>query len=210
MLVSFGKIIPASIIDLFTPGIINVHPSLLPKYRGPSPIESAIINRDNRTGVSLMQLVKAMDAGPVYAQVPYALDLSETRSELYEILGMLGANILIKELPAIIDGTTQAIAQIESDATYSHLLSKEQSMLTPTTSTPGELEAQVRAHLGFPKSRLKIGEYTIIVTKSHGVMTQKTPLDIECANGAFLSIDELIAPSGKTMTSEAFLRGYNL
>ena len=64
VLVAYGKIIPQSIIDLFTPGIINVHPSLLPKYRGPSPIESAIVNRDTKTGVSIMQLDSKMDARP--------------------------------------------------------------------------------------------------------------------------------------------------
>ena len=68
VLVSYGKIIPQTIIDLFQPGIINVHPSLLPKYRGPSPIESAIANRDKITGVTIMQLEQAMDAGPIYHQ----------------------------------------------------------------------------------------------------------------------------------------------
>ena len=68
VLVSFGRIIPQEIIDLFTPAIVNVHPSLLPKYRGPSPIESAILNGDTKTGVSLMKLSKEMDAGDVYSQ----------------------------------------------------------------------------------------------------------------------------------------------
>lgn len=210
VLVSYGKIIPESILELFHPGIINVHPSLLPAYRGPSPIESAIINRDNRTGVTIMKLVKAMDAGPIYTQVPYALDFTETRLELYETLGMLGANILISVLPAIVDGTLLPEQQDDSQASYCNLLSKEQSWLDISNKTPGELEAQIRAHLGYPKSRVTIGDYTIIVTKAHGVMTKKTPLDLKCANGAFLSIDELVAPSGKIMSADAFLRGYNI
>ena len=73
VLVSFGRIIPKSTIDLFSPGIINLHPSLLPKYRGSTPIESAIINGNKLTGVSIMQLVPAMDAGPVYEQINYQL-----------------------------------------------------------------------------------------------------------------------------------------
>ncbi|MGB4762813.1 MAG: methionyl-tRNA formyltransferase [Candidatus Saccharimonas sp.] len=210
VLVSYGKIIPESILELFHPGIINVHPSLLPKYRGPSPVESAIINRDNHTGVTIMKLVKAMDAGPIYTQVPYALDFTETRSELYEILGLLGANILVDKLPAIIDATLVPEEQVESDASYCTLLSKEQSWLDISAKTPGELEAQIRAHLGYPKSRLTLGTHEVIVTKAHGVMTKKTPLDLECANGAFLSIDELVAPSGKVVSADAFLRGYPL
>lgn len=210
VLVSYGKIISEQVLELFSPGIINLHPSLLPEYRGPSPIESAIANRDSRTGVTIMKLVKAMDAGPIYLQVPYALDQTETRPELYDTLGTLGANLLVQKLPAIIEGSIVATEQAEADATYCKLLSKDQSWLDVTTKTPGELEAQVRAHLGYPKSRIKLGEHEVIITKAHGVMTKKTPLDLECSNGAFLSIDELVAPSGRTMTAEAFLRGYPL
>ncbi len=210
VLVSYGKIIPESILQLFEPGIINVHPSLLPLYRGPSPIESAIYNRDNHTGVTIMKLVKAMDAGPIYAQVPYALDYTETRPELYQTLGTLGANYLIQTLPAIIDGTLEPTSQDDAAASYCTLLSKDDAVLDTSARTPGELEAQIRAHLEYPKSRVTIGNYEIIVTKAHGVMTKKTPLDLECANGAFLSIDDLVAPSGKIMDADAFLRGYPL
>ncbi|MBC7764316.1 methionyl-tRNA formyltransferase [Microbacteriaceae bacterium] len=210
VLVSFGKIIPSAIIDLFTPGIINVHPSLLPLYRGPSPIESAIKNRDAKTGVTLMQLAPKMDAGPIYTQVPYALDQTETKPELYDTLGQLGANLLVQKLSPIIDGTIQPIEQDDHAATYCQLLSKDDSLLDPLVITPGDAEALVRAHLGFPRTRVTIGEHTIIVKKAHAVMTKNTPLDIECQNGAFLSIDELVGPSGRTMTSDAFLRGYSL
>jgi methionyl-tRNA formyltransferase len=210
VLVSFGKIIPTAIIELFSPGIINVHPSLLPLYRGPSPIESAIKNRDAKTGVTLMKLAPKMDAGPIYTQVPYALDQTETKPELYDTLGQLGANLLVQKLPAILDGTISPAEQDDSEATYCQLLSKDDSLLDPSTVTPGEAEALIRAHLGFPRTRVTIGEYTVIVTKSHAVMTKNTPLDIECQNGAFLSIDEVVAPSGRTITGDAFLRGYPL
>ncbi len=210
VLVSYGKIIPQAIINLFTPGIINVHPSLLPIYRGPSPIESAIANRDAKTGVTLMQLAKGMDSGPIYYQVPYALDQTETRPELYATLGQLGAHILVQQLPAILNGTLQATPQDEASATYCRLLTKDSSYLDLSKLTPGQAEARIRAYLGFPRSRLHIGDYDIIVTKAHAVMDAKTPLDVACQNGAFLSIDELIAPSGRTMSAADFLRGYPL
>ena len=208
VLVSYGKIIPQQILDLFSPGIINVHPSLLPEYRGPSPIEAAIVNRDGRTGVSIMELSAEMDAGPIYFQTPYALDQTETRPELYETLGQLGANLLVQYMPSILDGSLQPTAQNDTDATYTQLLTKDNSRLDLSILTPGEAEARIRAHLGFPRSRLKIGDYDVIVTKAHVVMNKKTPLDLECANGAYLSIDELVAPSGKTISGDAFLRGY--
>lgn len=210
VLVSYGRIIPQSVIELFTPGIINVHPSLLPKYRGPSPIESAIQNRDGVTGVTIMQLSKDMDAGPIYAQVPYALDQTETKPELYETLGQLGANLLVQKLPAILSGSLIPSEQDHSEATYCKLLEKTAAPLNLNQVTPGQAEATIRAHLGFPRTRVQVGRHSVIATKAHVVMDKKTPLDLQCSNGAFLSIDELIAPSGRTMSADAFLRGYRL
>ena len=210
VLVSYGRLIPDELLEAFTPGIVNLHPSLLPRYRGPSPIESAIANRDNKTGVTIMQLVHAMDAGPIYAQFPYALDGTETRPELYETLGTLGAQTLVSTLPAILDGTLQPLPQDSDNVSYCKLLTKQDTYLDLAALTPGEAEACVRAHLGFPRSRVKVGNYDIILLKTHGVMTKKTPLDLECANGAFLSVDQLIAPSGRTMSAEEFLRGYHI
>lgn len=210
VLVSYGRIIPESLLGMFSPGIINLHPSLLPTYRGPSPIESAIENRDDKTGITIMKLVKAMDAGPIYAQYPYALDGTETRPELYATLGALGAHMLTAILPSIIDGSLPATDQHDADATYCSLLTKDMAYLDLTHLTPGEAEARIRAHLGYPRSRVKIGDHDIIVLKAHGVMTKQSPLDLECANGAFLSIDVLIAPSGRTMTAAEFVRGYHV
>lgn len=208
ILVSYGKIIPQATIDLFKPGIINLHPSLLPKYRGPSPIESAIKNGDSQTGVSIMQLSAEMDAGPVYHQLTVDLDDSETRPDLYGKLALIGTRELIKVLPLIIDGSLQPIPQNTSDATYCQLLQKSDALLEPSTVTANEAERAVRAHIGFPKTKLTILGQQIIVTQSHVSHERKTPLDIQCRDGEFLSVDELIAPSGKTMKAEAFINGY--
>lgn len=208
VLVSYGKIIPKSTIALFTPGIINVHPSLLPKYRGPSPIESAIANGDSKTGVSIMQLSPEMDAGPVYAVREYQLTGTETRPELYADLANFGANLLIQELNDILNGDLQPVPQDESQATYCKLLSKADADLDVSSLSAQKAEQLIRAHLGFPKSKLTINGHVIIVTKAHIIDQQKTPLDILCADGAYLSVDELIAPSGRSMDQAAFLRGY--
>jgi len=210
VLVSYGKIIPQSIIDLFAPGIINVHPSLLPKYRGPSPIEATIINRDDTTGVTIMQLSKAMDAGPIYAQISHPLDHTETQPELYDTLGQLGANLLVQHLPNIINGILTPTPQNDAAAEYCSLLSRDDSRLDLTQLTARQAEAKIRAHLSYPRSRLTIGPYDLIITKAHTALAAKTPLDLPCAGGTFLSIDEVVAPSGKTMNSAAFLRGYPL
>ena len=209
ILVAYGKIIPQSVIDLFTPGIINVHPSLLPKYRGPSPIESAIANQDTETGVSIMQLDDKMDAGPVYTQTRQALTGRETKPELYNQLFHDGSALLTKILPGIVGGILQAVPQNHSAATYCQLLNKDISHLDPETMTAAEADAHVRAYLGFPRSRLKINNAELIITKAHANTSSLSPIDVQCADGNWLVIDELISPtSGKKMTAEAFLRGH--
>ena len=208
VLVSYGKIVPQVIIDLFTPGIINVHPSLLPRYRGPSPIESAIKNGDAVTGVSIMQLSARMDAGPVYTAKEHPLIGTETRPELYHALADIGTNLLLESLPAIIDGSLQPTPQDEDKASYCQLLEKSSANLDLTTLTATEAERIVRAHIGFPKSKVTIAEHTIIITKAHVSPQHKTPLDLVCQDGAYLSVNELIAPSGRQMSADAFLRGY--
>jgi methionyl-tRNA formyltransferase len=208
VLVSYGKIIPQSIIDLFTTGIINVHPSLLPKYRGPSPIESAIKNGDAITGATIMQLSAKMDAGPIYVAKEHLLRGTETRPELYHALADIGTNLLLETLPTIIDGSCLPTPQNEQAATYCQLLQKSDASLDLTKLSAQQAERNIRAHLGFPKSKLTLFGQTVIITKARTSKHQKTPLDIICKDGAYLCIDELIAPSGRRMNADAFLRGY--
>lgn len=208
VLVSYGKIISQSLIDLFEPGIINVHPSLLPMYRGPSPIETAIANGDTETGVTIMQLSHAMDAGPIYSQVVIPLLGVETGPDLEAQLADEGAKELVRKLPAIIDGSLTPTPQDDTQATYCQLLTKEDSFLVPEKMTSNEAERHVRAFLAFPKTKITIAEHPIVITKAHISHSHNTPLDISCADGKFLSIDELIGPSGKAMSAQAFLNGY--
>ena len=210
VLVSFGRIIPQEIIDLFTPAIVNVHPSLLPKYRGPSPIESAILNGDSKTGVSLMKLSKEMDAGDVYSQEEIKLSKTETASELYEICGKVGAEMLVRDLPKIISGELKGEKQDNSQAKYCQLLKKSDSILDPKNQTAKQAEQQIRAFEIFPKSKIMIDERTIII-KSAEVLDydmKKSPLTLKFADGAFLNIKTLITPTGKETTAESFINGY--
>lgn len=209
VLVSYGKIIPQSVIDLFTPGIINVHPSLLPKYRGPSPIEAAIANGDEVTGVSIMQLNAAMDAGPVYAQCKIPLNGTETRFTAYDYLGRAGADMLAQTLPRILSGDLLPEAQDDEQASYCSLLRKEDGTLDPEHMTATQAERMVRAYVGYPKSRLKISGHDVVITKASVVENQtQNGLIIPFADNTFLRVEELVGPSGKSMDGEAFLRGY--
>lgn len=210
VLVSYGKIIPQSIIDLFHPGIINLHPSLLPSYRGPSPIEAAMTNLDTTTGVSIMQLDADMDAGPIYHQEAVPLTRLESRAELYDQLFQIGSRKLVELLPRIADGSIHPVPQDHSVATYCSLLTKKDAILDPSALTATQAEARVRAYLGFPRTKLTYNDQTLIITAARVSSTPQTALDHVYTDGSYLIIDQLIAPSGKQMTAEAFLRGHRM
>lgn len=215
VLVAYGKIVPESIIKLFPHGIINIHPSLLPNHRGPTPIESAILEGADKTGVSIMSLAKAMDAGPVYGQSELTLDRAESKQALADQLLEIGQAMLLDLLPGILNGQIVALPQDHSRATYDSLLSKAAGIID--WSKPAVLLGrEVRAFLGWPQSRSTIVGKDIIITNA-------TPLDVAgqaghfyanngkliagCGTGA-LQIERL-KPAGKhEMTGEAFLAGH--
>ena len=210
VLVSFGRIIPQEIIDLFTPAIVNVHPSLLPKYRGPSPIESAILNGDEKTGVSLMKLSKEMDAGDVYSQEEIELSKTETASDLYKTCGEIGAEMLVRDLPKIISGEIKGQKQDDSQAEYCQLLKKSDALLSQDGQTAEQAEQQIRAFEIFPKSKIKLGEHLIIVKSAKVVSSnpENSPLTLKFAEGTFLKIERLITPNGKETAAKSFENGY--
>lgn len=207
ILVAYGRIIPQKLIDLFPFGIINIHPSLLPKYRGPSPIESAIVNGDKTTGVSIMALSAAMDAGPVYHQVKVHLSGNETAPHLASLLTTQAASELTATLPNIFARTLQPEAQDDSAATYCQLISKQDAWLKPKEQTAAQAERLVRAYAAFPKARINLLGHDCIISEAHVQQSSDSPLAIAFIED-FLVVDKLVAPSGKHMSGEAFLKGY--
>jgi methionyl-tRNA formyltransferase len=207
ILVAFGKIIPQNIIDIFPKGIINIHPSLLPKLRGPTPVETAIVEDLPQTGVSLMGLAAKMDAGPVYLQREIELNGTETKPQLAKKLLHEGQDLLEKNLEYILDGTLEPIPQNEAEATYSKLLSKQDGLVD--FAEPAEIiERKVRAFLEFPRSRADVFGQEIIITKARIAKDKNDgKLVIICQPG-YLEILELIGPSGRTMSGADFIRGY--
>lgn len=209
ILAAYGRIIPQRVIDVFSPiGIINIHPSLLPRHRGPTPIETTITSGDTQAGVSIMQLTAGMDEGPTYGQLTYDIHGDEDKFVLCERLSTMGAELLFELLPGIIDGSVNAKPQQNSGVTYTTLISKQDGIVDPTTETATEISRKVRAHLGYPKSRLHYKNADVIITSAKPTDTvAEGELCIPCADNSTLLVDTLIAPNGKSMSGAAYLRG---
>ena len=209
VLVSYGRIVSQKIIDVFPHGIINIHPSLLPKYRGPTPVENTILNGDRLAGVSLMSLVNEMDAGPIYLQDKITLSGTENKIELCEKLVNLGKSMLIHNLPDILNGKLKPYNQPDLGVTFTQKISKSDGNLDPNTMAADECEREIRAYLGFPKTRISFLGKSIIVTKAH-VEQHESEFGVQCSDGKWLIIDELIPQNGKQMDIKSYLNGIRI
>ncbi|MDR0955824.1 MAG: methionyl-tRNA formyltransferase [Candidatus Nomurabacteria bacterium] len=211
LLVSYGKIIPQTILDAFPLGIVNFHPSLLPRLRGSSPIETAILDGDSETGLTLMQLVKEMDAGPIFYQEKVRLRGVETKPELYEKFARRGAEILRENLPKIIGGRLKPTLQNDDKATYCQLIKKSDGDLDPAAMTASEIDRRVRAFAGWPRTRLNFCGQNVIITKIKVLDPAPAaawPDVVKCLGGSAFQVVQLISPkSGKNLSAAEFLRG---
>lgn len=126
---AYGQMIPQAVLDVPRLGCINVHASLLPKYRGGAPVHYAILNGDEKTGVTIMYMVKKMDAGNIIYQKEITIGEDETVGELYDRLSVIGGDALIEALPDIIKGTNTSIVQDEALVTYSPVITREQEKI---------------------------------------------------------------------------------
>lgn len=207
VLVAYGRLISKEVIELFPHGIINLHPSLLPKHRGPSPIETAILNGDERTGISLMKLSTGMDEGPVYAQEPLALNGREDRLSLGKDLSRRGAEFLVDKLPGIVEGELQPKPQDDSRASYTKLLKKEDGVIS-WDEAPEIIERKVRAFLGFPKTKVKIHGHEVVITKARVASSAEDGGLVIPSGSGWLEIVQLTTPGGRVASGADFSRGY--
>lgn len=217
-LAAYGRLIPDEILKLFSVGIINVHPSDLPRHRGPSPIEQTILDGDKTTAVSLIKLVSAMDAGPVYAKASLDVPPHVTKAELTDNLVATAQQLVKQALPDILAGKIEPQLQDESQATYTKLIQKSDGLID--WSQPAiHIERQVRAYQGWPGSYCDIFNVRITIHSASVSQLEGKPgehflyedgsLGIYCGQGAL--IIRSLQPAGrKTMSSADFVRGYSL
>lgn len=222
VLASYGVMVPEKVLEEFEPeGILNIHPSLLPKYRGASPIESAILAGETEFGVSVMKLVKAMDAGPIYMQATIG-GLPLDKDLVYRELAKLGAQMALmvikterdkapetEEAKKWLEKVLHPEAQDEAGATFTSKLTKEMGVLTPDTDTAEETLRKIVAYQWYPKARYALYGKNCLILKAHMLNSGETaPLTLTCADGAKIALDE-VQPEGKRpMDAKSFLNGY--
>ena len=204
ILASFGVLIRSDVLDLFEPeGILNIHPSLLPLLRGASPIESAILAGDTDFSVSVMKLVRAMDAGPIYYQTTLP-DLPLEKTAIYEALAKTGAEWIVSHL----DDLPEPAAQDDAKATFCGKLEKSDGLLTPETDTAERTFRKIVAFQGFPKPKYAFYGIPCIVLEARMLKPGETAvLKMECLDGV-LAIERLQPEGRKAMDAKSFINGY--
>ncbi len=161
---AYGQILPRSVLDIPRVACLNVHASLLPRWRGAAPIQAAILAGDQETGATIMVMDEGLDTGPLVAQRPITIDAAETGQSLHDRLAVLGAELLAACLPSVLDGSIAPAAQDASRATYAPSIKKDQGALD-WTRPAAEIERKVRAFTPWPGTFTRWNDMTL---KIHG------------------------------------------
>ena len=215
---AFGQILPKEIIDMPPYGCINVHASLLPKYRGAAPIQWAVIDGEEKTGVTIMKMGVGLDDGDIIAQEEVTLAADETGGSLFDRLAVCGARLCAETMPRIFDKTAVYTPQDEAKATHVHMIKKEMGAIDWTRSA-AELERLIRglnpwpsAYTSYKGKTLKLWRAEVLPENSGmapGTVcaSDKKALHVQTGEGILL-IRELQLEGKKRMEADAFLRGF--
>lgn len=216
---AYGKLLPKAVLELPALGCINVHSSLLPKYRGAAPINWAILNGEQETGVTIMHMAEALDAGDIILQAATPIDQNESVEQLHDRLAEMGAELLSKAVTALAEGTAPRIPQDESQYTYAPMLSRELSPIDWSRSAL-EIHNQIRGLVPWPATtmELKGTKFKVFASLLTGETVEqpggtvlgadKKGIRMVCGDGEVLCITEVQAPGKKRMKAVDYLRGH--
>ncbi len=214
--VAYGKILPPRILEMTPYGAINVHGSLLPKYRGSAPIQWAVLNGDAVSGVTTQQMNEGIDTGDILMMSERAIPEDMTAGELFDALCEDGAELLSETITGVQNGTLTPQRQNEADASYISMLDKSMCPLDFSKSA-WQLHNQVRGLHPWPVATCMLGDTQLKIHKTRvgektnaeaGKMITLTPFTVACGDGTALEILELQAPGSKRMAAADFLRGH--
>lgn len=216
VVVAYGQLLPEAVLAIPRLGCINVHASLLPRWRGAAPIQRAIIAGDTETGVTIMQMAKGLDTGDMLAKVATPIDPNETAAELHDRLAVLGNNALLAVIEQLQTGTATAEVQNESETCYAAKLSKDEAPIN-WAATAEACQRQISAFNPFPVATGQLGNETLRIWRSKLIDTES----VVSAPGRILSADkqgikvqtgagiimilELQAPGKKRMSAADFV-----
>lgn len=213
VVVAYGLLVPPSILGLPHLGAVNVHASLLPRWRGAAPIQRALLAGDAATGISIMKMDEGLDTGPVYEQRALAISPEDDAGSLHDKLAALGGEALIEILEQLHDGRARAVAQPHEGVTYAAKIDKRETQLD-WQRPAAELERMVRAFRPVPGAGARLGEERLKVWRAAvadgrgepGTLLDAGTLTVACGDGA-LRILELQRAGGRRVSAEEFLRG---
>lgn len=219
VVVAYGKILPKSVLKAAKYGCVNVHASLLPKYRGAAPIQWAVINGDKETGVTIMQMDEGLDTGDMLLVKKTDININETSEELFDRLSLIGADALIEALENIKNGNINPVAQGESDTSYAQKITKALSPIDWNKSAY-EVHNLVRGLQTWPCAQTTFNNKNIKIhktvlsdlrgSKSGEIVDNNKKLIVSCGDGKCVEILELQPDGKKRMDTKSFLAGNNV
>ncbi|MGM0364941.1 MAG: methionyl-tRNA formyltransferase [Actinomycetota bacterium] len=223
VVVSFGKILPEEFLVYFHGQCINIHPSLLPEYRGPTPITSVLENGEKLTGISIMKMSPEMDAGPVYVQAKFGIGEDDNKDSLEEKMIRIGSSLLETTLNLIEDRSLEPFLQNEEGATYTKLTDKKDLRLNWSEAAE-KIANRIRAYSSMPGcysfykgKRVKLLKAKAVPWKKDSNIAPGTVAGVDKQKGFFIKcgssalLVEILQPAGKKpLSSVAFLNGYKL
>ena len=211
---AFGQILRSDVLSLPPQGCVNVHGSLLPRWRGAAPVQAALLAGDSETGITIMKMDQGVDTGGIISQEAIPIDQEDTAGSLLEKLSHLGAELLMETLPPYISGELHPQAQNEADSTYAPMLKKDNGLLD-FTRPADELARQVRAFSSWPGAFLEWNGQPLKVHRAHAEAGNELVLHRLVYQGCpavgaaigLLVLDEVQPAGKKPMSGQAFLAG---
>ncbi|MDX9892998.1 MAG: methionyl-tRNA formyltransferase [Patescibacteria group bacterium] len=219
ILVAYGMLITAETLELPKWGFLNIHPSLLPKYRGSSPLQTALLNGDTQSGVSIIKLTYGIDAGPIVGSKKFEISQNDNAETLHDKAAKLGAELLIELLPSYLAGQIEARVQDDSQATYTRIISREDGLINWQRSAE-EIARQFKAFTPWPgvfsqltNKRLKIvnlsvleGDFRADIIPGTLFLGPNKQLCAKCGQGAIV-LDTVQLEGKQQLSGTEFLRG---
>jgi methionyl-tRNA formyltransferase len=216
---AYGRILPEWLLQVPPLGMVNVHASLLPKYRGAAPVHRAVIAGERETGVTIMRVVKALDAGPMIARARRPIGPDESSEIVERELAMLGGNLLVSVLDDFASGAVTETPQIDADATYAPRLTKEEGRINWSQSA-AELHNRVRGLRPWPTAYTFLADRRLVIHRARlstaavgpapagGVVATNEAITVACGDGHGLDLIDVQLEGRRVMNARDFLAGH--